>query len=66
MHSSSFGSPFGGYTKDILYCQKQIAIMTPVQKICKQKQPFAEAFQNNCFQKISQHSQENACVGVSF
>ena len=31
-----------------------------------QKQPLADVFQNRCFLKISQYSQENTCVGVSF
>ena len=60
----TFTPPFFNHCSLSLNRKKCVTVRAMRKKL--QKQLLAEILENNCSSKISQISQENTCVGVSF
>ena len=60
----TFTPPFFNHCSLSLNRKKRVTVRAMRKKL--QKQLLAEILENNCSSKISEISQENTCVGVSF
>ena len=62
--SNNWSSIHGQIKQHWGWVEKSVAYK---KKACKQKQPFADVFQNSyLFLKIPHYSQEHTCIGISF